>query len=94
MYDFPFPSAEMLKRLPPVTSAQTNKSIDISKLGVNLLARLELNIQAAGVTPKSGSSAQGLAIFGFPSDDAMRYEKSSMILTKASQNLVYTRCGR
>lgn len=94
MYDFPFPSAEMLKRLPPVTSSHTNRSIEVSKLGVAMLARLELNIQNAGVTPKNGSPAQGLAILGYPSEDAMRYEQSSMIVTKASQNLVHTRCGR
>jgi hypothetical protein len=94
MYDFPFPSAENLRRLPAVTTVHTNKSIDVSKLGVAMLARLEMNIQAAGITPTSKSVAQGFAIFGSPSDDAMHYEKSSLIVTKASQNLVHTRCGR
>ncbi|KAL0832124.1 hypothetical protein ABMA28_001591 [Loxostege sticticalis] len=94
MYDFPFPSAEMLKRIPTVTVAHTNKSIDVSKLGVAMLQRLENNLENAGVTPKAGSPAQGFAIFGYPSDDAMHYEQSSMVVTKASQNLVYTRCGR
>lgn len=94
MYDFPFPSAEMLKRLPHVTAAHINRSIDVSKLGVAMLQRLENNLESAGVTPKAESPAQGLAIFGYPSDDAMHYEQSSMVVTKASQNLMYTRCGR
>lgn len=94
MYDFPFPSAEMLKKLPPVTSAHTNKSISISKLTVSMLERLEDNLVASGITPKSGSAGQGLAIQGYPSEDAMHYEKSSIIITKASQNLVWTRCTR
>ncbi|XP_049871278.1 peroxidase-like isoform X2 [Pectinophora gossypiella] len=94
MYDYPFPSADMLKRLPAVTAANTNKSISISKLTVNMLERLEDNLNAAGITPSTGSAAKGLAIQGYPSDDAMHYEKSSMIITKASQNLVWTRCTR
>lgn len=94
MYDFPFPSAEMLKRLPHVTGLHKNKSVSLSKLEVSMLERLELNLQAAGITPKSCSTAQGLAIHGQASDDAMHYEKSSMTITKASQNLVYTRCRR
>lgn len=94
MYDFPFPSAEVLKKIPPVTAAQTNKSITISKFTVSMLERLEDNLGASGIMPKSGSAGQGLAIQGFPSDDAMHYEKSSMIITKASQNLVWTRCTR
>ncbi|XP_028168588.1 peroxidase-like isoform X1 [Ostrinia furnacalis] len=94
MYDFPFPSAQMLKRIPPVTAAHTNKSINVSKLGVAMLQRLENNLESAGVTPKAGSPAQGFAILGYPSSDAMHYEQSSMVVTKASQNLVYTRCGR
>lgn len=94
MYDFPFPSPEKLKRLPPVTTTLTNRSIDISKLSVALLERLETNLQAAGITPKAGSPAQGLAILGSPSGDAMHYQESSMIITKASQNLVHSRCER
>ncbi|KAJ0177820.1 hypothetical protein K1T71_006693 [Dendrolimus kikuchii] len=94
MYDFPFPSAEMLKRLPQVTVAQTNKSISLSKLEVSLLERLEINLEAAEIIPKFGSAAQGLNIHGCASADAMHYEKSSLIITKASQNLVYTRCRR
>ncbi|XP_013194053.2 peroxidase [Amyelois transitella] len=94
MYDFPFPSKEMLKRLPPVTTAHTNRSIEISKLTVKMLERFENNLQSAGIMPKSGSAAKGLAILGNPSSDAMHYEESSMIITKASQNLVHTRCGR
>lgn len=94
MYDFPFPSAEMLKRIPPVTAMQTNKSINLSKLEVSLLERLEINLEAAGIVPNSGSAAQGLDIHGRASGDAMHYEKSSLIITKASQNLVYTRCRR
>ncbi|XP_048007115.1 peroxidase-like isoform X1 [Leguminivora glycinivorella] len=94
MYDFPFPSADMLKRLPPVTGAQTNKSISISKFSISLLERLEQNLNSAGITPRAGSPGKGLMIQGLPSDDAMLYEKSSMIITKASQNLVVTRCTR
>ncbi|XP_073952337.1 salivary peroxidase/catechol oxidase-like isoform X2 [Choristoneura fumiferana] len=94
MYDFPFPSAEMLKRLPPITGAHTNRSISISKLAVSMLERLEQNLNAAGITPKAESAGKGLMIQGFASDDAMMYEKSSMIITKASQNLVVTRCTR
>ncbi|XP_047025775.1 peroxidase-like isoform X1 [Helicoverpa zea] len=94
MYDFPFPSAEMLKRLPPVTTLHTNRSIRISKLEVSMLQRLELNLQSAGILPSTGSVAQGLAIDGSVSENAMRYEKSSLTITKASQNLVYTRCRR
>ncbi|XP_050665220.1 peroxidase-like isoform X1 [Leptidea sinapis] len=94
MYDFPFPSATMLKKIPPVTVAQTNKSIDISKMTVAMLQRLEENLNLAGVKPKSGSPAQALAIAGLPSNDAMKYEKSSMMISKASLNLVWTRCMR
>lgn len=94
MYDFPFPSAQMLKRLPPVTTAQTNKSITISKMTISMLKRLEENLDVSGIKPKPGSAAQGLLINGYPSDDAMHYEKSSMTITKASQNLVVTRCTR
>ncbi|KAM3967062.1 salivary peroxidase/catechol oxidase isoform 2-T2 [Aphomia sociella] len=94
MYDFPFPSSEMLRRLPTVTAAHTNRSIGVSKLSVAMLERLETNLQSAGITPKVGSAAKGLAILGSPSGDAMHYEESSMIITKASQNLVHTRCGR
>ncbi|XP_038220482.1 peroxidase-like [Zerene cesonia] len=94
MYDFPFPSAQMLKRLPPVTAAHTNKSINFSKMSIAMLERLEDNLEASGIKPQPGSAAQGLAIAGFPSSDAMRYEKSSMIISKASQNLVWTRCTR
>lgn len=94
MYDYPFPSAQMLKRLPPVTAAHTNKSIAISKLTVSMLKRLEDNLGAAGISPKPGSPAQGLLIHGYPSEDAMHYEQSSLTITKASQNLVVTRCTR
>lgn len=94
MYDFPFPSAEMLKRLPPITTLHTNRSIQISKLEVSMLERLEINLQSAGISPKTGSAARGLVIDGYVSDDAMHYEKSSLTITKASQNLVYTRCRR
>ncbi|CAH0399183.1 unnamed protein product [Chilo suppressalis] len=94
MYDFPFPSAENLRRLPPVTAVHTNRSINFSKLSVYMLERLESNLQSAGIKPETGSAALGLAIYGYPSDDAMHYEESSMIVTKASQNLVHTRCGR
>ncbi|XP_041988784.1 peroxidase-like isoform X2 [Aricia agestis] len=92
MYDFPFPSAHMLKRLPPVTAAHTNKSIDMGKFSVAMLDRLEANLEASGIKPKPGSPAQGLAIQGYPSNDALKYEKSSMVITKASKNLVATRC--
>lgn len=92
MYDFPFPTATMLKRLPPVTPEHINHSIDISKFTISMLKRLEDNLNYAGVAPKHGSSAQGLLIDGYPTADAMHYEKSSMIITKASQNLVVTRC--
>ncbi|XP_068625509.1 peroxidase-like isoform X2 [Battus philenor] len=94
MYDFPFPSAEMLKRLPPVTSAYTNKSIGFSKMTVELLERFENNLQGAMITPKQGTAAQAFAIQGRPSNEAMHYEKSSTIITKASQNLIWTRCTR
>ncbi|KAJ8719042.1 hypothetical protein PYW07_016598 [Mythimna separata] len=94
MYDFPFPSAEMLRRLPPVTALHTNRSIRISKLEVSMLERLELNLQSAGISPRTVSPAKGLAIDGAVSDNAMQYEKSSLTITKASQNLVYTRCRR
>ncbi|XP_059053482.1 peroxidase-like isoform X2 [Achroia grisella] len=94
MYDFPFPSPEKLKRLPTVTASLKNRSLDISRLSVALLERLETNLQSAGITPKTGSPAQGLAILGSPSTDAMHYEQSSMIITKASQNLVHNRCER
>ncbi|XP_026731939.1 peroxidase-like isoform X1 [Trichoplusia ni] len=94
MYDFPFPSAEMLRRLPAVTATHTNRSVQISKFEVSMLERLELNLKSAGITPKTGSAARGLVIDGYASDDAMHYEKSSMTITKASQNLVYTRCRR
>ncbi|XP_046967176.1 peroxidase-like [Vanessa cardui] len=94
MYDFPFPSAQMLKKLPPVTTEHTNKSITTSKLSVSMLERLEQNLNWAGIKPQSGSAAQGLSIHGLPSNDAMKYEKSSMIISKASQNLVWTKCTR
>ncbi|GBP26022.1 Peroxidase [Eumeta japonica] len=94
MYDFPFPSAQVLRRIPAVTAANANRSIDISKFSVSLLERLEDNLCNSDVTPKKGSAAQGLLIQGYPSGDAMHYEKSSMIVTKASQNLVVTRCTR
>ncbi|CAF4829679.1 unnamed protein product [Pieris macdunnoughi] len=94
MYDFPFPSAEMLKKLPHITPANTNRSISISKMTVAMLERLEDNLEASGIKPIQGSAAQGLAIIGLPSKEAMKYEKSSMTITKASQNLVWTRCTR
>ncbi|XP_045496325.1 peroxidase-like isoform X1 [Colias croceus] len=94
MYDFPFPSADNLKRLPPVTAVHTNKSINFSKMSIAMLERLEDNLEASGIKPQPGSAAQGLAIAGFPCSDAMRYEKSSMTISKASQNLVWTRCTR
>lgn len=94
MYDYPFPTAAMLRRLPPITTSQTNRSIAISKFTVSMLRRLEENLHNAEVAPKHGSSAQGLLIQGYPSEDAMHYEKSSMIITKASQNLVNTRCAK
>lgn len=94
MYDFPFPNAQQLKRLPQVTVAHTNKSIDLSKMEVAMLQRLEMNLESAGIIPKAGSAAQGFVIHGTPSDDAMHYEKSSYTITKASQNLVYTKCRR
>ncbi|XP_013173904.1 PREDICTED: peroxidase-like isoform X2 [Papilio xuthus] len=93
MYDFPFPSAEMLRRIPPVTTAHTNGSVDYSKKIVGMLERYEQNLQAAMVTPKQGSAAQAFAIQGRPSSEAMRYEKSSMIITKASQNLMWRKCS-
>lgn len=94
MYDFPFPSAEMLKKLPPVTTEHTNRSLAISKMTVGMLERLESNLKVSGIKPNLGSTAQGLVIQGYPSNDAMKYEKSSMIITKASQNLVWSRCTR
>ncbi|CAH2085530.1 unnamed protein product [Euphydryas editha] len=94
MYDFPFPNPQMLKRLPHITVQHTNKSISISKLSVSMLERLEENLNMAGIKPQSGSPAQGLSIYGLPSSVAMKYEKSSMIITKASQNLVWTKCIR
>ncbi|XP_045535396.1 peroxidase isoform X2 [Papilio machaon] len=93
MYDFPFPSAEMLRRIPPVTTAHTNGSVDYSKKIVGMLERYEHNLQAAMVTPKQGSAAQAFAIQGRPSSEAMHYEKSSMIITKASQNLMWRKCS-
>lgn len=94
MYDYPFPSADMLRRLPTVTAAHTNRSISISKWSVSMLQRFEENLEAAGIRPNPGSAAKGLTIEGYASEDAMHYEKSSMIITKASQNLVATRCTR
>ncbi|CAK1579399.1 unnamed protein product [Parnassius mnemosyne] len=94
MYDFPFPSAEVLKTLPPVTPAHTNKSIAFSKMTVELLERFENNLQGANITPKPGTAALGFVLQGLPARDAMRYEKSSMIITKASQNLVWTKCAK
>lgn len=94
MYDFPFPSADMLKRLPHVTTMHMNRSIEISNLQVSMMKRLEMNLQSAGITPRTGSAAYGLVIEGSVSEDAMHFEKSSMIITKASQNLAYTKCRR
>lgn len=94
MYDFPFPSAEMLKKIPPITAEHTNKSINFSKMSVAMLERLEDNLQASGIKPRQGSAGQVLLIQGYPSAEAMKYEKSSTIITKASQNLVWTRCTR
>lgn len=84
----------MLKKLPPITPAQTNRSVEFSKTVVSKLKRLEDGLNAAGIKPKHGSSGQGLFIEGYPAEDAMHYEKSSTIITKASQNLVYTRCTK
>ncbi|CAH2040567.1 unnamed protein product, partial [Iphiclides podalirius] len=92
MYDFPFPSAEMLKKLPPVTAANTNSSIAFSKMSVSMMERFERNLQGANITPKQGSAAQAFAIQGRPSADAMRYEMSSMIITKATQHLGWSKC--
>lgn len=94
MYDFPFPSAANLKKLPAVTPADTNHSISFSKLSVDKLERLENNLRDSGIVANSGSSARGLAIQGYPSDDAMHYDKSSLIVTKASQDLVWKKCKR
>lgn len=94
MYDFPFPSADMLKRLPAVTAVQTNRSIDFSKMNIDMLETLETNLQSAEISPRLGSVSHGLAIEGSTSDDAMHYDKSSLIITKASQNLVYRTCAR
>ncbi|XP_075976370.1 salivary peroxidase/catechol oxidase-like isoform X2 [Anticarsia gemmatalis] len=94
MYDYPFPSAEMLRKLPPVTSTHTNRSIEISKLQVSLMKRFETNLESAGITPKTGTPSHGLVLDGSVSDDAMHYQKSSLIIKKASENLVYTRCRR
>lgn len=94
MYDFPFPSAEMLKRIPPVTTAHTNGSVDYSKRIVGMLERYEHNLQVAMVSPKQGSAAQAFAIQGRPSSEAMHYEKSSMIITKASQNIMWRKCTK
>lgn len=94
MYDYPFPSSQMLKRLPHVTDANTKQSITFSKFSVSAISRLELNLEASGVTPKTGSPAHGLLIQGYPSDEARNYEKSATIIAKASQNLVVTRCTR
>lgn len=94
MYDFPFPSADMLRKLPPITSAHTNRSLSMSKLQVSMLERFEKNLEAAEIIPLAGSVAHGLAIDGLATSNAMHYEKSSMIITKASKNLVYTKCER
>lgn len=77
-----------------MTALHTNRSIRISKLEVSMLERLERNLQSAGISPRTDSPALGLAIDGAVSDNAMQYEKSSMTITKASKNLVYTRCRR
>ncbi|CAG9579728.1 unnamed protein product [Danaus chrysippus] len=94
LYDYPFPSAQMLKKLPTITAADTNRSISMSKLVISMLDRLETNLDAAEIRPKQGSAAQGLAIDGFPSNNVMKYEMSSAIITKASQQLVWTKCAR
>lgn len=84
----------MLKKLPTITAADTNRSISMSKLVISMLDRLETNLDAAEIRPKQGSAAQGLAIDGLPSNNAMKYEMSSAIITKASQQLVWTKCAR
>ncbi|CAB3250755.1 unnamed protein product [Arctia plantaginis] len=94
MYDFPFPSAEILKKLPPVTTMNMNRSLEISNLQVSMMKRFEMNLKSAGISPRTGSAAHGLVIEGSVSGDAMHYEKSSMIIIKASQNLAYTKCKR
>lgn len=93
MYDFPFPSADMLKRLPPITTACANKSIDFSQRTVSMMERFEMNLLNARITPKPGSAAQAFAIQGRPSAEAMQNYKSSMIITRATQNLGWSRCA-
>lgn len=88
MYDFPFPSPKILKRLRPITADDINRAISLSKFSVSSLARLEENLSE----PDSGSAAQGLSICGLPSQEAMNYYKSSLTITKASQNLIYSNC--
>lgn len=94
MYDFPFPSAANLKRLPAVTPADTNHSISFSKLSIDKLERLEDNLRDSGIVAYLGSTARGLAIQGYPSGDALHYDKSSLTVTKASQDLVWRKCKR
>lgn len=94
MYDFPFPSAANLKRLPAVTPADTNHSISFSKMAIEKLNRLEDNLRDTGIVANPGSTARGLAIHGYPSDDAMHYDKSSLIVTRASKDLVWRKCKR
>lgn len=92
MYDFPFPSADNLKRLPAVTTVDTNRSISVSKFSVDKLDRFEENLRDSGIVANPGTIARALAIHGYPSDDARHYDVSSLIITKASMDLVWRKC--
>lgn len=89
MYDFPFPSPRVLKKLGPITAADIENAINRSQFSVSTLKRLEDNIGG----PDPGSAGQGLTIYGLPSMEAMEYNKLSLIITKATQNLLWNKCS-
>lgn len=91
-YDYPFPNAQLLKKLPGIKKKDVNQSLTVAQFSVEGKKRWEENLGRSGITVKKGSPAHGMLIDGYPTDEAMRYNRQSSILSMASYNLAYDTC--
>lgn len=93
-YDFPFPNAEVLKKLPVIKDKHINQSLTFGQNSVNMLWRLEENLVNSGIAVQQDSPTYGQVITHSPTDEAQHIYKHSALITKASNNLINLYCER
>lgn len=93
-YDYPFPSPQVIRRLPQIKEKHLNESLQFGMMSVEALKRLEDNLRGSGVSVIRDDPVHGQLINGYPSNEALELQRISWTITKASSHLSYGHCGR